>query len=98
MMLPLRSGPGVFALGTAISTLGTGYAFYLMLATTNGMPDSLLMAFAFGQMALVCAGFPFVAYLYFAFSYVLVDLVRSILVLPDKIDQVRQRLTVDEQS
>ena len=98
MMLPLRSVPGVFALGTAISTLGTGYAFYLMLATTNGMPDSLLMAFAFGQMALVCAGFPFAAYLYFAFSYVLVDLVRSILVLPDKIDQVRQRLTVDEQS
>ena len=37
---------------------------------------------------LVCAAFPFGMYVYFVFAYLIIDVIRSILVLPDKIDQL----------
>ena len=37
---------------------------------------------------LVSAAFPFGMYVYFVFAYLIIDVVRSILVIPDKLDQL----------
>jgi len=91
MMLPLRFVPAVFALGSTLSILGTITAFYWILSAGSDPFDVIkggYIAAASGLATLACAAFPFVAYVYFVFAYLIVDVIRSILVVPDKLDQL----------
>ena len=92
MMLPLRFVAAVFALGSVVSTIGSIVAFFLLLFAKSKNMDEIASAggIAAGSMVslLVCAAFPFGMYVYFVFAYLIIDVIRSILVLPDKIDQL----------
>jgi hypothetical protein len=94
LMLPIRFVPGIFALGSVVSVLGTAVAFYLLLGKGATylfrfpMPDSQFVALISCYAALISAAFPLLMYLYFVFTYLIVDVVRSILTLPDKVDQL----------
>ena len=96
MMLPLRFVPAVFALGSSLSIVTTVIAFYSVL-TAKSNDLEFLQA---GQLLLLslivpleCAAFPFLAYVYFVFAYLIVDVVRSIIVVPDKVDQLTSKMT-----
>ena len=92
MMLPLRFVAAVFAFGSVISTIGSIAALVMLLFANTKSEDDIAGAggIAAGSMAslLVCAAFPFGMYVYFVFAYLIVDVVRSILVIPDKLDQL----------
>jgi len=94
MMLPLRFVPTIFGLGTALSLIGTILALWLVAtASSQGseLSTSYNLAYSSGYSTLCCAAVPLIAYVYFLFAYLLVDLIHSILILPDKIQKLAQR-------
>jgi hypothetical protein len=94
MMLPLRFVPTIFGLGTALSLIGTILALWLVAtASAQGseLSTSYNLAYSSGYSTLCCAAVPLLAYIYFLFAYLLVDLIHSILILPDKIQKLAQR-------
>ena len=97
MMLPLRFVPTIFGLGTALSLIGTILALWLVAtASSQGseLSTSYNLAYSSGYSTLCCAAVPLIAYVYFLFAYLLVDLIHSILILPDKIQKLAQRSAV----
>ena len=100
MMLPLRFVAAVFALGSIVSTLGSIVAFLLLLFAKSKDLNEIVSAggIAAGSMVslLACAAFPFGMYVYFVFAYLIIDVIRSILVLPDKIDQLSRTSLVSQ--
>jgi hypothetical protein len=94
LMLPARFVPAIFAMGSVASVIGTLTAFYLFLGKSPTfawrlpMPDSQIVALVSCYAALVAAAFPFLMYLSFVFAYLVVDFVRSVLILPDRVDQL----------
>ncbi len=92
MMLPLRFVAAVFALGSVVSTIGSIVALVMLLFANTKSEDDIVgsAGIAAGSMAsqLICAAFPFGMYVYFVFAYLIIDVVRSILVIPDKLDQL----------
>ena len=94
MMLPLRFVPTIFGLGTALSLIGTGLALWLVASASaegSELSTSYDLAYSSGYSTLYCAAVPLIAYIYFLLAYLLVDLVHSILILPDKIQKLAQR-------
>ncbi len=101
MMVPLRLVPTIFGIGSFFSSIGMTVAIgFLLMSRVPSTPDPLASVDAFqtslsifgksGLSALACAAFPIVAYLYFVFAYLGIDLIRSILVVPDKLDALTQ--------
>ena len=92
MMLPLRFVAAVFALGSVISTIGSIVALVMLLFGKTKSEDDMIssLGIAAGSTAslLVSTAFPFGMYVYFVFAYLIIDVVRSILIIPDKLDQL----------
>ena len=92
MMLPLRFVAAVFALGSVVSTIGSIASLVMLLFANTKSENDIASsgAVAAGSMAslLICAAFPFGMFVYFVFAYLIIDVVRSILVIPDKLDQL----------
>ena len=91
VMLPLRFVPTVFGVGSAVSIIGTVVALVLLLATTESdwtgpIPYAMVLAIYSTSIAMQCAAFPITMYVYFVIAYLLVDVISSILVMPDKLD------------
>lgn len=92
LMLPLRFVSGVFGIGCALSVAGTCWSLKLLLEGGESIPHAILCAFISGEVTLACAIYPLCIYVYFVFAYLFVDVIRSVLVIPDKIDQVKRAL------
>lgn len=85
-LLPLRSVPLIFGVGTAVGAVGL---LACLLLTLRG-GESATMAADYteiaGAVTLGTAALPLLAYVYFIFNYLSVDLIRSILIIPSKLD------------
>lgn len=93
LMLPLRTVPAVFGIGTAISVIGVAFGLVMLLMRRpDSIPDPLVLpeiiSFTSFGILLYCAAFPLSAYIYFVLASIVTDLIRSILVLPEKLDQL----------
>lgn len=87
--LPLRLVPFVFGVGMVAAFLGTGYLLIRSVASPPMV--GMMMLPAFGPGLIGVAMFPIIAYLIFLFLYLLVDLLRAILVIPGKLDNLRKK-------
>lgn len=87
--LPLRLVPFVFGVGMVAALLGTGYLFFKSVASEPFFAMLLLPTIGPGLVGV--ALFPIVAYLVFLFLYLLVDLLRAVLVVPGKLDALREK-------
>lgn len=86
--LPVRLVPFLFGVGSVIGLCTAIYLFYLVFAQ-----EPLFITATAYQMAYSVLGvafIPFLAYLGFGLSYLLVDLLRAILRTPGRIDALRE--------
>jgi len=81
--------PFVFGVGMVAALLGTGYLFFKSVASEPFIAMLLLPTIGPGLVAV--ALFPIIAYLVFLFLYLLVDLLRAVLVVPGKLDALREK-------
>jgi hypothetical protein len=91
MMLPLRFVSTVFALGTAASIIGTGIAFRQLMdakPASTELEQALVLAGSSSSTLLASAAFPLAMYVYFVFAYLIIDVIRSILVMPGRMDEL----------
>ena len=87
--LLLRLVPFVFGVGMVAAFLGTGYLFIRTIASEPFF--AMMMLPAFGPGLIAVALFPIIAYLLFLFLYLVVDVLRAILVVPGKLDALREK-------
>jgi hypothetical protein len=90
LMLPLRFVPTVFGVGTAVGTVGL--LACLVLTLKGGESTTMAMDFAPAAVVVILgsAAFPLATYIYFIFYYLFIDVIRSILVLPSKLDRLSE--------
>jgi GYF domain 2 len=86
MMLPLRFVPGIFGIGTTVGAFGLLTCCFLYLKGGESVDTALLYGPVAACVVLTCAAFPLVIYIYFVLYYLVIDVIRSILVIPSKLD------------
>jgi hypothetical protein len=91
IMLPLRFVPMVFGLGTAVGVLGLLVSGYLLLKGGDGAAEGVIWAIRSGFTVLACAAFPSLMYVYSVFYYLLIDIIRALLLLPQKADRMNEK-------
>jgi hypothetical protein len=79
----VRTVPLVFGVGTIVGSIALFLATYSVLRNGNAVPGYIALKFI-----AVSACLPFIAYVVFAFYHLLLDILRAILILPDKLDKV----------
>ncbi|HSG38218.1 MAG TPA: DUF4339 domain-containing protein [Thermoanaerobaculia bacterium] len=89
--LPVRLVPFLFGVGSVVGVCAALYLLYLVFAVagrdSHFVTDELLRI---GHYVLAVALLPFLAYVGFACSYLVVELLRAILRTPAKIEELRQ--------
>ena len=89
LKLELRIVPFIFGVVNVLAPLALLYLMVMLLISDS--PYSVAFTKANFQMYIIwVAMLPFVAYLSFLISYLIIDLIRSILIVPDKLDQLRE--------
>lgn len=95
LTLPIRFVPATFAVLSVSSIITTLIAFLWAFSLKpngidlNGTRITIVQS---GMALITCAAYPLLAYLYFVFIYLIVDIIRSILLVPDKLDHVAARI------
>jgi len=91
LMLPLRFVPVVFGIGATVGTVGLLACCLYYLKGGESVETAMTYAPVAVGVILGCAAFPLVMYIYFVFDYLVLDVIRSILVIPSKIDRLSER-------
>lgn len=98
LLVPVRSVAALFSGGVAISTLGVLFAFFLLFSEFEKLHRFDVsyaivvwgISSAVGNIGMIA---PALGYIYFVFAIVLVDVLRSILEVPQKLDVVNSVLS-----
>jgi hypothetical protein len=85
----LRLVPVAFGIGAICGAMGMIWMIVQLLR--DQATSSSLMSLSTAWLVLVSAALPFVSYLLYIFVYLNIDLMRSILVLPGKVDALKSR-------
>ncbi len=88
--LPVRLVPFLFGVGSVVGLLAAFYLLYLVCSQEPLFVTDLAHQIAHGVLSVALV--PFAAYLGFALSYLLVDLLRAILRTPARVDALREDL------
>ena len=88
--LPVRLVPFVFGVGSLVGLLAAFYLLYLVASQEPLFVADIAHQIAHGVLSVALV--PFLAYLGFALSYLLVDLLRAILRTPQRVDALREDL------
>ncbi len=88
--LPVRLVPFLFGVGSVIGLCTAVYLFYLVFAEEPLFVTATAHQMAYGILGVALG--PFLSYLGFALSYLLVDLLRAILRTPARIDALGEGL------
>lgn len=102
LILPVRIVAELFSAGSTISTIGVLAAFVLMFSNSDktGSIESAFAALSWSGSLLIAnvsMAAPFFGYIIFAIAFVIVDVLRSILDLPPKLDQINLTLVKEPQ-
>jgi hypothetical protein len=90
--LPVRLVQFLFGVGSVVGLFATFYLLYLVTTESRDLSDVADRAHQIALRVLSVALVPFLAYLGFALSYLLVDLLRAILRTPQRVDALRENL------
>lgn len=85
----LRFVPINFGIGAIIGTVGLTISIILLIVGGERTFEALEYAFKSGVLLLVVGLMPVLAYLMMTLWSILLDLVQSVLILPEKLDQLR---------
>ncbi len=88
--LPVRLVPFLFGVGSLVGLIAAFYLLYLVCSQEPLFVTDLAHQTAHGVLTVALV--PFAAYLGFALSYLLVDLLRAILRTPQRIDALREEM------
>ncbi len=91
LMLPMRSVPVVFGIGATVGTVGLLACSLYYLKGGESVETAMTYAPVAVGVVFGCAAFPLLMYIYFVFDYLILDVIRSILVIPSKIDRLSER-------
>jgi hypothetical protein len=88
--LPIRLVPFLFGVGSVVGVFAALYLLYLVSTQEPLFVSDTASQFARGILSVALV--PFLAYLGFALSYLLVDLLRAILRTPARVDALREEV------
>ncbi len=91
LMLPMRFVPVVFGIGATVGTVGLLACSLYYLKGGESVETAMTYAPVAVGVVFGCAAFPLLMYIYFVFDYLILDVIRSILVIPSKIDRLSER-------
>jgi hypothetical protein len=87
-MLPLRFVPGVFGIGTTVGSVGLLVCCLGYLKGGENVETAMTYTPVALGLIFGCAAFPLLMYVYFVSAYLYLDVIRSLLIIPSKLDRL----------